>query len=260
MMVRDDVENETSVEYGKTDDSGTLELPYEITGKRRIEIQGEDIIVKKKHARLKLKVAADHLAETYVRLGDYEITNERFHYCDITASSGTVQKTFRVLTPEWNWYFGRKEYLFHLGKMSGEMEITLEFQVEGRVSKKDLQVFGKKEETIKTQINRRNEYTLQNIKRTGNIVRGEINVPEKRYLQLSVPYSSGWRAYVDGKETETYAANVMFLGMDIPAGNHTVEIRYRTPGLVAGVILSLIGCLAAGFILWYERKERKHGL
>ena len=140
------------------------------------------------------------------------------------------------------------------------MEITLEFQAEGRFSKKDLQVFGKKEETIKTQIDRRNEYTLQNIKRTGNIVRGEINVPEKRYLQLSVPYSSGWRAYVDGKETETYAANVMFLGMDIPAGNHMVEIRYRTPGLVAGVILSLIGCLAAGFILWYERKERKHGL
>lgn len=29
---------------------------------------------------------------------------------------------------------------------------------------------------------------------------------------------------------------------------------------LAGVILSLIGCLAAGFILWYERKERKHGL
>ena len=259
-MVRDDIENETSVETGKTKDSGTPELPYEITGKRRIEIQGEDIIVKKKHARLKLKVEADHLAETYVRLGDYEITNERFRYCDITASLGTVQKTLRVLTPEWNWYFGRKEYLFHLGKMSGEVEITLEFQVEGRFSKKDLQVFGKKEETIKTQINRRNEYTLQNIKRTGNIVRGEINVPEKRYLQLPVPYSSGWRAYVDGKETETYAANVMFLGMDIPEGNHTVEIRYRTPGLVAGVILSLIGCLAAGFILWYERKERKHGL
>lgn len=258
-MVRD-VEDKTSVETGKTKDSEMLKLPYEITGKRRIEIQGEDIIVKKKHARLKLKVEADHLAETYVRLGDYEITNERFRYCDITASLGTVQKSLRVLTPEWNWYFGRKEYLFHLGKMSGEVEITLEFQVEGRFSKKDLQVFGKKEETIKTQINRRNEYTLQNIKRTGNIVRGEINVPEKRYLQLSVPYSSGWRAYVDGEETEVYAANVMFLGIDIPAGNHTVEIRYRTPGLVTGVILSLIGCLAAGFILWYERKERKHGL
>lgn len=136
-MPRND-ENETGVELGKTEDSGTLELPYEITGKRRIEIQGEDIIVKKKHARLKLKVAADSLAETYVRLGDYEITNERFHYCDITASLGTVQKELRVLSPEWNWYFGRKEYLFHLGKMSGEVEITLEFQVEGRFSKKDL--------------------------------------------------------------------------------------------------------------------------
>lgn len=115
-MVRDDIEDKPSVETGKAKDSGTPELPYEITGKRRIEIRGEDIIVKKKHARLKLKVEADHLAETYVRLGDYEITNERFRYCDITASLGTVQKSLRVLTPEWNWYFGRKEYLFHLGK------------------------------------------------------------------------------------------------------------------------------------------------
>lgn len=259
-MVRDDAEDTTGVETGKTEDSGTLELPYEITGKRRIEIQGEEIVVKKKHARLQLKVAADNLAETYVRLGNYEITNERFHYCDITASLGTVQKTLRVLTPEWNWYFGRKEYLFHLGKMSGEVEITLEFQVQGRFSCKDLQVFGKKEETIKGQIDSRNKYTLQNIKRTDNEVYGEINVPENRYLQLSVPYSSGWSAYVDGKETGTYAANVMFLGIDIPAGKHTVEIRYRTPGLVAGVILSLIGCVAACLILWYERKERKRGL
>ncbi len=259
-MVREKTDETTTVESSEIEDSGTLELPYKITGKKRIDIQGQDIVVKKKHARLKLKVAADNLAETYVRLGNYEITNERFHYCDITAALEPVQKTLRVLTPEWNWYFGRKEYLFHLGKMSGEVEITLEFQVQGRFSRKDLQVFGKREETIKAQIDRRNKYTLQNVKRTDNEVRGEINVPGNRYLQLSVPYSNGWSAYIDGKETETYVANVMFLGIDIPAGKHTVEIRYRTPGLTAGVILSLLGCVAAGFILCYERKERKRGL
>lgn len=256
-MFQKDIGAETSDE---TVNSDTLKIPYEIVGKKRVQIQGDEIIVTKKHARLKLKVAADSLAEMYVRLGGYQITNERYHYCDISASAGAVQKTLRVLTPEWNWYFGRNEYLFHFGKASGEVEITLEFLVQGKFSLQELQVFGKKEETLKMQTNSVNKYTLQNIKRTDNDIRGEITVPEKRYLQLSVPYSSGWNAYVDGKETKTYAANVMFLGMDIPAGRHTVEIRYRTPGLAAGMILSLIGCLAACGIWCYERKERNDGL
>ena len=57
-MVREKTDETTTVESSEIEDSGTLELPYKITGKKRIDIQGQDIVVKKKHARLKLKVAA----------------------------------------------------------------------------------------------------------------------------------------------------------------------------------------------------------
>jgi uncharacterized membrane protein YfhO len=40
---------------------------------------------------------------------------------------------------------------------------------------------------------------LQNVKVNGNVISGEIQTAQKGLLYLSVPYSAGWTAVVDGK-------------------------------------------------------------
>lgn len=63
-------------------------------------------------------------------------------------------------------------------------------------------------------------------------------------LLLSIPYDSGWSVSIDGKSTElspAFGGGMSTLKLD--AGIHSIEMTYRSPGLVPGCILSI--CSAA---------------
>jgi hypothetical protein len=51
-----------------------------------------------------------------------------------------------------------------------------------------------------------------------------------------------WRTLVDGREVPSFTADGIFLGVEVPAGRHTVEGRFRIPR--AELAISLCGVLA----------------
>lgn len=54
-----------------------------------------------------------------------------------------------------------------------------------------------------------------------------------------------WRTYLDGKEVESFAANGLFLGVEVPAGRHRIEGRFVVPrGEVAVSVSGLAALLA----------------
>jgi Bacterial membrane protein YfhO len=57
---------------------------------------------------------------------------------------------------------------------------------------------------------------------------------------LNDAFYSGWRATLDGVETPILAANHAVRAVPVPAGNHEVIFRYRTPGLLVGLAVSLL--------------------
>lgn len=85
---------------------------------------------------------------------------------------------------------------------------------------------------------------------------GEISVSSSQYLFISIPYSSGWRATINGVSTPVLRANVGFMAIALPEGQHFVELRYRTPGLMVGLVATGVGALGFGLLLKYERKEK----
>jgi hypothetical protein len=60
---------------------------------------------------------------------------------------------------------------------------------------------------------------------------------------------AGWSARVDGRAVDTVAANLLFIGVPVPAGQHTVELSYFPPGLIPGVALAGLALLAACWML-----------
>ena len=76
-------------------------------------------------------------------------------------------------------------------------------------------------------------------------------------------YDKGWTAWVDGVEIPYFRADYLLRALELPAGDHTVEWRFRAPhwgavegvtGLCSAAILLLIAGLAAAE--WYKRKKR----
>ena len=85
-------------------------------------------------------------------------------------------------------------------------------------------------------------------------VTGEITVSENKLLCLTIPYSGGWKAYVDGSPAVLEKVNVMYMGLWLTPGHHTIELRYATPGLLYGACLTAAGILL--FILWIIMSHR----
>jgi uncharacterized membrane protein YfhO len=87
-------------------------------------------------------------------------------------------------------------------------------------------------------------------------VEGEIEVPEsKNVLFTSIPFDSGWKAKVDGKEVPLKKIFNTFIGIDIPSGIHKVSFSYFPKGLISGIIISIISIIAATILILRTRKE-----
>jgi hypothetical protein len=59
-------------------------------------------------------------------------------------------------------------------------------------------------------------------------------------LVLSEVYYSAWKAYVDGRPAPVYVADHLLRAVPVPAGEHTVELRYESQTLWAGMGISLL--------------------
>jgi|GEM_PF-6873036 len=83
----------------------------------------------------------------------------------------------------------------------------------------------------------------------------QIETNKNGFLTVADTYYPGWHAYVDGKETKIYRANLMFRGIVLPKGNHTVEFKYIPHSFYLGLAVSAATslCLTVVFILKRKR-------
>lgn len=83
---------------------------------------------------------------------------------------------------------------------------------------------------------------------------GTMEVFEDSTVLTTIPYSTGWKVWVDGQEVETYKILDSLLGFTISKGTHRIEYRYTTPFLLEGSMVSLASLLLLSLIL-YKRKK-----
>ena len=95
------------------------------------------------------------------------------------------------------------------------------------------------------------------ISHTTSRVTGQVTAMEDGFLVLTIPWQQGWTCLVDGAEVPLLQADTMFMGTGITAGNHTVELIYRTPGLKTGVLLSITGVMLCLAVFFAGRRKRK---
>lgn len=75
---------------------------------------------------------------------------------------------------------------------------------------------------------------------------------------MSIPYRAGWEAYVDGKKADIMQANTMFMAIQMGPGEHTVMLKYHTPGIYVGIGISIFGIIIL-FIVLIKVKQLLEG-
>lgn len=88
-------------------------------------------------------------------------------------------------------------------------------------------------------------------------IKGTINANKDGIMYTSIIYDKGWTAYVDGKEVELVSFKDALLAVPVPAGKHTVELKYFPEGLLEGLIISCVAIVLFIGLIVYEIKKKK---
>lgn len=112
-------------------------------------------------------------------------------------------------------------------------------------------------DTLNTAYDKLNETTMELLEFGDTYIEGSVELLEPGSLILSIPAEEGWKILVDGEsvEADTFGDSLMLIPLG--AGNHEISMKYRTPGLFAGAVVSgLCIVIFIGTVFW-KRKLRK---
>lgn len=156
-----------------------------------------------------------------------------------------------------SWKYHNKNYEFDYVISSNEpiSELTINFS-NGLHEIYDIETFTLNYDKIKNVINSIDKFIIDKDKTGGDYIIGDINVSQDKYFQLSVPYDEGFEILVDGKKQNYQKSDLSFIGFDIKKGNHKIEIKYTSPLLKEGMVVSMFGIISFVSIFWFERKRK----
>lgn len=88
----------------------------------------------------------------------------------------------------------------------------------------------------------------------GDTMRMQLNAASDAWLRIGVSYDPGWHATIDGQPAPIYPAQLAYMAVPVPAGKHTLEMRYLPAGFRLGLGVTLAG-LAIGLLLAFVYRD-----
>lgn len=232
-------------------------IDYQLECGKNIILKDKTFCVKKNNSNITLSFNGNTTGELYVLISGLHYANGSTN-STLTSKCNNASYSVDYYSEQSAYSEGRTEYLLNLGYSEEERnEITLTFSNKGDYSFDSLKLICQPMEKLPEYIKARNEDVLENVQFTTNHISGTIDLDKTKFLCMSLPYSKGWTCYVDGQKTELLHANIAFSGLELQPGHHEIELKFCTPYLKLGVVLSGIGIvlLIAGGIL-FKNKER----
>lgn len=234
--------------------TGIHELDYQVSadgvvlGQDRMEVQ-------KEAAKLLFTFESEGKGETYLQIRGLSIEGKD-NQMQIIHVKGEDErhKNINIRSKYINSYFGKENFLANTGYSREEKSwISLTFPEVASYRYKEIRIFHVDMHQYKNRMAELGQETLTEIKTDNNRIQGKIESGSKGLLFLSIPYSKGWKAYVDGKKNKLIRGNIMYMALPVTEGKHQIQLRYRTPYLLEGAIISALSFLYLIGRLLYER-------
>ena len=87
------------------------------------------------------------------------------------------------------------------------------------------------------------------------LLTGNVTANGDGLLLVAIPNEEGWNAYIDGNKVDTYKVDYGFVGIVVPEGEHKIELKYTTPKMNIGIILSIIGIMNLVLIILTKKEK-----
>lgn len=164
----------------------------------------------------------------------------------------------KLTCKEWKYYNHNRTFDYTLSSPNGIKTLNIKF-AKGKYTINKIQVYTIDYKHIQNLKNTVDPFIVDMKETKGDIIKGEIDVKEDGYFNLSVPYDEGFKIKVDGKKTEYEKLNGIFVGFKIDKGHHNIEITYEAPNFKEGAIITIIGfILFIAIIIYQYLKPKKH--
>lgn len=235
-----------------------------------VELQNQHISAQD-HAEITLTFPTDEYAEYILVFNNFKKDNSKdtldkkvvnTKTTQIKISSDDNQMLQNLYDKGTQMYHGLVDFVFPLGqqKNGGSVSISL---TQGEYSFDDMTIFAYNKEDYKNDIAQFDEY-LTDVVMTNKQIKGKITT-NGGMLFLSLPYSKGWTAYVDGKVVELDRCNIGFMGVKLSEGVHEIKLTYHTPYLNIGTWITIVAILSSLMMVAIcesyksiQRKRSKH--
>jgi len=222
-----------------------IDVPYSVSASTGVTFDAASRIIRtlKRNAGLRLDFAAPPGCELYLALGgvDFSLGSESLH---VSAGSTGPLKDERMYPQGVAYDRGDRTALINLGYFEdGASTARLRLNPPAEVRFADLRVYALPMDGYASRVATLAAEGMRDVSIGRDSLSGTVTSHGDGLLFLSVPFSTGWAATVDGAAVTPVRANVGFTGIPVGDGTHTVEMKYTTPGLRLGAAVSLIALL-----------------
>lgn len=99
------------------------------------------------------------------------------------------------------------------------------------------------------------ETKVDYLRLSGDKIEIKTNSAKDGFLKIIEAYDIGWHAKVDGIKAKVEKLEGFMMKINVPKGEHSVILEYKTPGALTGLLLSLFGILFLILVMIYGKKR-----
>lgn len=163
-----------------------------------------------------------------------------------------------VYTADYHMYAGHHDFALNLGVSDEELSgAVLQFRDAGVYTYDSMTVWVQPMEGLEAAVEELQGGAASNLRYANGVISGTVDMDSDGLLFLSVSYSDGWSATVDGQPADVLRADVAFMAVPMGEGSHSFELRYRTPHALEGAAVSVVSAVVLVALLVRRRAARR---
>lgn len=202
-----------------------------------------------------IKITFDHDFNEEILFLQFHLKNQ--NSCKNGDQKITINQMTNKLTCK-EWEYQNNNHIFHyvLSQNKNWKELTISFK-KGHYEIEDIKMNTINYNEIIKNISEFDQFVIDKKETKGDYIKGEITIKKDGYFATTIPYDKGFTVKVDGKKIKYEKVNKAFLGFPIKEGKHQIEIIYHSPFLNIGYLITMIGILSFGIIVYKDCKNCK---